>query len=106
MKKFNVFAFIGMVFFNLVIVLGLVIAAYGILFAAWVSVLAFITSPLLIIGAHFIGLQAFAWTQMGLAILLALIGSLILPALISISRLMFDLSKRYLAYNLKVIYSI
>ena len=105
MKRINVFALIGLIFFNLVISLAVFITIYALLFAAWVSVLSFIVSPLLVIGAHLFQLQAFTLFRFALAIVLALGSAFLLPFLMRVSSTIISLTKAYLAYNLKVIYS-
>ena len=104
MKKLNVFALIGMVFFNLIITLSVAITVYALLASAWIALVSFILSPILVLGAHVSSLQAFTFGRMLLACLLCGGSVLAVPFLARVTGMIGQLSKQYLAFNKDLIY--
>lgn len=104
MRKVNIFAVVGLFFFNLVIMLGAVITIYAFLASAWIMAISFIASPALVVLAALSGLQAMTVLNLGVSILLAGLAFISLPLLKRISALIITLSKQYIDFNKDVIY--
>lgn len=104
MRKVNIFAVVGLFFFNLVIMLGAVITIYAFLASAWIMAISFIASPALVVLAALSGLQAMTVLNLGVSILLASLAFISLPLLKRISALIITLSKQYIDFNKDVIY--
>ena len=104
MKKLNLFALIGMVFFNLIITLAVAITVYALLASAWIALASFVLSPALLIGTHVLNLQAFTVSRMLLACLLCG-GSLVaIPFLGRVTSLVNQLARQYITFNKDLIY--
>lgn len=105
MKKINVFALIGLTFFNITIGIALFVTVYALLFSAWVTAFSFLVSPFLIIGAHIIGVQTFGIFNFLLGVLLCLAALLATPVLIKVSRVIKSLTFDYIKFNHDALYS-
>lgn len=104
MRKVNIFAAIGLVFFNLVIMLGAVITVYALLASAWIIFIAFMASPALVVGASLTGLQAMTALNLVSSIVLAGVAFISYPLLKRMSAVIFALSKHYIDFNRNAIY--
>lgn len=104
MRRINVMALIGIIFLNLVLILGAAITIYALLASAWIAIGSFILSPVLLIGAAVTGVQAFNIFQFILSIALAGLGFYLVPLLQRVTGIIVGLTKSYLALNLKAIY--
>lgn len=105
MRRVNIFSLVGVIFFNLVVMLGAAITIYALLGAAWIISGSFLISPLLIVGADVMHLQAFSGFQFALSIGLAIVGMALVPLLKQLTHIILSLSKSYVAWNLKAIYA-
>lgn len=104
MRKVNIFAAIGLFFFNLIIMLGAVITIYAFLASAWIMAISFIASPALVVFAALSGLQALSILNLVLSIVLAGLAFISLPLLKRVSSLILTLSKHYINFNKDVLY--
>lgn len=98
-----VWAVIGLGFFNLVIVLGPFIALAAVVFAGWVSGIAFIASPLLVLVNTVIYPDTFEFFDLFFSMALIGIGLFIAIGMFFATR---GLSKgfiRYLQFNVKIV---
>lgn len=94
-----VWAVIGLGFFNLVIVLGPFMALAGIVFAGWITSIAFITSPLLVIFGSVIFIGSFVLFDLFLSIGLAGLGLFIAIGMFFVTRLLISGLVKYLKFN-------
>lgn len=91
----------GLIFFNLIVVLGPVIGVIGGFFGIFVSCVAFIISPLLTIGSIiFLDGHLFDFF---FSIVLCGIGILVLPYLGSFARKGKDVLQKYIEWNVNVV---
>ncbi len=104
MRKVNIFAVIGLFFFNLVVMLGAVITIYALLASAWIVAISFIASPALLVLAALSGLQAMSVVNLISAILLATLAFISFPLLTRVSALILTLSRQYIDFNKTMIY--
>lgn len=105
MKKINVFALIGLTFFNITIGIALFVTVYALLFSAWVTAFSFLVSPFLVIGAHVIGVQTFGIFNFILGVLLCLAALVATPFLIKVNRVITGLTSDYIKFNQDALYS-
>ncbi|MFV0561031.1 MAG: helix-turn-helix domain-containing protein [Enterococcus sp.] len=106
MAKINWFALIGVVFFNLILFLGIAITAIALLASLWILTIAFTVSPLLFIGVTLFKLQAFTFSMLGLSFLLMIIGLVLIPVSKKATKYLFDFFVAYVKYNKKTIYHV
>lgn len=104
MRKVNMFAVIGLFFFNLIVMLAAVITVYALLGSAWIVFLSFIASPALVVGAAVTGLQAMTVLNLGLSIVLAAVAFFSLPLLKRLTSIILTLTKHYIEFNRDAIY--
>ncbi|MBP1043796.1 DUF1700 domain-containing protein [Vagococcus sp. BWB3-3] len=104
MRKVNIFAVIGLFFFNLVVMLGAVITIYALLASAWIVAISFIASPALLVLAALSGLQAMSVVNLISSILLATLAFISFPLLTRVSALILTLSRQYIDFNKAMIY--
>lgn len=105
MKKINPLALTGVIFFNLVVFLGLAATAVALLFSLWVIIASFITSPVILFVAYHTGLTSFSlWQILASGLLFVLGYKLIIPA-----RQVTDFCHKfwitYLSFNKSLIYA-
>lgn len=102
--KVNVFAVIGLIFFNLVFVLGLAISVYTIVASLWIILGAFIISPVILFITTFYKIQDFSMVQSIASVVLCSLGMALIPICKKITRFIIDISVNYIEYNKKMIY--
>ncbi|PAV27948.1 hypothetical protein CIL05_18935 [Virgibacillus profundi] len=98
-----VWAVIGLGFFNLVIVLGPFIAILSVVLAGWITGLAFIISPLLVLINVVIYPGAFELFDLFFSIALTGLGILIAIGMLYVTRFITTGFVRYLNYNAKLV---
>ncbi|WP_430786882.1 HAAS signaling domain-containing protein [Virgibacillus flavescens] len=98
-----VWAVIGLGFFNLVIVLGPLIALASIVFAGWVSGFAFVVSPVLVVIEALFFPSTFEWFELFFSIMLTGAGLLLLIGLFYATKALINLFIRYLKYNVSLV---
>ncbi|CAM4364600.1 hypothetical protein BAMA_15890 [Bacillus manliponensis] len=96
-----VMAAVGLSLFNLIIVIGPLVAIAGVLLALWISSIAFILSPILA-AIKMMVLQSFIPFDLFASIALLGIGLLLFVAAYYMSRAYKQFCVRYLQWNLKV----
>lgn len=104
--KVNVFAVIGLIFFNLVFVLGLAISVYTIVASLWIILGAFIISPIILFVATFYNIQDFSMIQSIASVVLCSLGLALIPICQKLTRYTIDISVNYIEYNKKMIYGL
>ena len=97
--KVNWLAFISLVFFNLVFVLGLAIGLYAVLASLWIVIGSFIISPLLLFVVNILRIQEFSMFQSVSSVLLFIAGVVLIPVCQRITRFIIKLSVNYIEYN-------
>ncbi|MBU9720897.1 MULTISPECIES: HAAS signaling domain-containing protein [Bacillaceae] len=98
-----VWAIIGLGFFNLVIVLGPFIAVLGIIFAGWVTGLAFTVSPVLLIFNYIISPDAFLLFEFFFSLILSGVGIFLSIAMYFVTRFIINGFIKYLSYNMRLV---
>ncbi|MFC7061461.1 HAAS signaling domain-containing protein [Halobacillus seohaensis] len=98
-----VWAVIGLGFFNLVIVLGPFIAVVAVVLAGWVSGLAFIVSPLLVLVNLAIYPGTFELFDLFFSITLTGLGLIIAIGMLFVTRFITTGLVRYLNYNVRLV---
>lgn len=101
--KINWFALISLIFFNLVIVMGLAITLYTIIASAWIVIGAFTISPILLFITTITKLQDFSMFQSISSMFLFIIGLALIPIMKKVTRLIITYSVHYIEYNKKMI---
>ncbi len=97
-----IWAVIGLSFFNLIIVLGPFIAVVAIIFSGWVSSLAFIASPLLLLLNLIILPGKFEVFDFFFSITLCGLGIFIAVVMFYLTKWMTQLTIRYLKFNVNL----
>ncbi|MBY7142701.1 DUF1700 domain-containing protein [Virgibacillus sp. NKC19-3] len=98
-----VWAVIGLGFFNLVIVLGPFIALVVVLLTGWVSAVAFIATPLMVVANLAIYPDSFQYFDLFFSIALAGLGLLLAIGMVYATRFISTGFVRYLNYNVKLV---
>lgn len=98
-----VWAVIGLGFFNLVIVLGPLIAIAGVAFAGWTSAIAFTVSPLLVLVNAVIYPETFMLFDLFLSMMLSGLGLFIAIGMFFATRGLISGFVRYLQFNVKLV---
>lgn len=98
-----VWAVIGLGFFNLVIVLGPFIALLGLLIGGWVSSIAFIASPLLVLINVFIFPGSFEFFDLFFSLGLCGLGLFIAIGMYFVTRVVVFGFIRYLKFNINLV---
>lgn len=98
-----VWAVIGLSFFNLVIVLGPFIGLIGAITGGWVSGIAFIVSPLLLLVSTAIFSGTFQWFDLFFSFMLSGIGFFIVIGMYFATRGIINGFVRYLRFNIRLI---
>lgn len=98
-----VLATIGMGFFNLIIVLGPLMALVGIVFAGWVVGMTFIGSPVLVLIGSIIYLGSFEFFDLFISLGLAGLGLFITMGMYYLTRLFLRLLLRYVKFNINFV---
>jgi len=99
MKKVNVFAVVGLFFFNLIVMLGAVIATYSFLAAAWFAEIMFMMSPAILAYSYFSGQGNITSLDLVSALLFTSLSVVIFPLLKWISVQIITISKKYIELN-------
>lgn len=97
----NVIIFIGLVFFNLTIVLGPALGVIGSFFGLFVTGGVFVISPLLVIVSILLGNGHLF--EFFLSLIFAGIGLLLLPLLLKLARAGSQLINRYIQWNVRLV---
>jgi|SRR5690625_1005052 len=97
-----VWAVIGLSFFNLVIVLGPFIGVVGIVFAGWVTSVAFVASPLLYTISFLFQSGNYFSFDLFFSITICGIGILIGIVMFYVTKWMINLTTRYLKFNINL----
>ncbi|MGX7419095.1 DUF1700 domain-containing protein [Carnobacterium gallinarum] len=100
----TVFKFIGLAFFNLVVVLGPAIAIFSCVLAGLFIGGAFTLLPLVGIYTIITGFSVVALFQLSMSILFAGAGILLLAAMYPLSKLLCKLTKIYILWNVRTIF--
>lgn len=103
-KKINIFALIGMIFFNICLSLAVFITALSLLGALWTITLTFITSPLMALSVPFVFKEPFQWQQLLMSLVLCAIGVILYPLAKKASHYLFKFFLNYVKFNMKAIY--
>ncbi|HLS07925.1 HAAS signaling domain-containing protein [Lentibacillus sp.] len=98
-----VWAVIGLGFFNFVIVLGPFVALLLVVLAGWISGVAFITSPLMVLFNALTYAGAFEWFDLFVSIMLCGIGLFIAIGMFFATKALIKLFVRYLKYNVSLV---
>ncbi len=98
-----VWAAIGLGFFNLIIVLGPFIALLGIIFAGWVSGLAFAISPLLVFVNIVISPGTFELSDLFISLTFSGFGLFIIIGMYYVTKLLNKGFMRYLKFNTSLV---
>ncbi|GAB4074451.1 DUF1700 domain-containing protein [Barrientosiimonas marina] len=98
-----VWAVIGLGFFNLVIVLGPVLALAGIGFAGWVVGVSFTATPLLVLVNALLFPATFIWFDVFFSLLLSGVGILIGIGMYYLTRLFIQGIIKYLHFNVNAV---
>lgn len=98
-----VLATIGMSFFNLVIVLGPLMALIGIAFAGWVVGITFIGSPVLVLIGSILYLGSFEFFDLFISLALAGLGIFITMGMYYLTLLFIRLLLRYVKFNINFV---
>lgn len=111
MRKINWMALFGFFWFNLIFTLGAGLAVAGILAGAWLTIVAFIGAPLLlvvewlvVIIMHLPWPDSLSWYQAIFAVILCALGVGALPLAKNLTVTIGRFCKQYVRYNLKSIY--
>lgn len=98
-----VLAIIGLAFFNLMIVLGPVIGVFGLLFGGWVTGASFIATPLFFVVSIIISPASFELFNMFITLVLLGLGIFILLGMQPLTKFVWNLLRRYIDFNVKII---
>ncbi|MEJ6347884.1 helix-turn-helix domain-containing protein [Holzapfeliella sp. He02] len=104
-KRINILALFGVILFNLIVGLAVFIVVISILFSFWVTLIAFILSPLVLYISTLSGLQSFALWQLISSVLLCILGAVLIPLLYQVTIKLVSLMKHYVSVNKKLIFS-
>lgn len=96
-------ATIGLGFFNLIFVLGPFIALVGMVFAGWITALAFILSLPLVLIQAMISPEWFLWFDLFASLALLGIGLLLMIGMLYVTRLISNGFVRYLHFNARMV---
>ncbi|AEB28830.1 hypothetical protein, DUF1700 [Carnobacterium sp. 17-4] len=105
MKKFNWFALVGVLLFNLILFSAVALTAILLVFSLWLITVTFIISPILLLGANVTGVQSFSILQSFASIILCLTGIVLYPLAKKITQTLVDFFTKYVKYNKKMVYS-
>ncbi len=95
-------ATLGLGFFNLIVVLGPVLAIAIVVLAAWLTGAVFIVSPLLVLVSSLIDSATFEWFDLFLSITLSGVGMLLLSGMYFATRVLAKSFVTYLRFNVKI----
>lgn len=98
-----VWATIGLGFFNLMIVLGPVLGVFGLLLGGWVTGVTFMATPLLVVIVSLIFPVDFVLFNIFFSIALLGLGIFILLGMQPLTRGAWNLLRRYIDFNVKII---
>lgn len=87
--------------FNLIFILGTVIAVIGVIFGLFIAAISFVLSPIAVIFKLLFG-NGYLF-EFFISLVLAGIGLLLLPSLIKFSKSFFNILERYAKWNMKLI---
>lgn len=103
MKK-NWYAFIALIFFNLVFVLGIGISIYAMLASLWLIMGAFLLSPFLLFATNFLGIQHFSFYQTIASFGLFIVGTALIPFCRRATNYLLEVTQKYINFNKKLVY--
>ncbi|MBS4750249.1 helix-turn-helix domain-containing protein [Granulicatella sp. zg-ZJ] len=103
-KKLNVMAIIGSVFFNICLFSGIFITIVVLLAALWITIGAFIISPILYMISSMFGPQSFEWYQLVLTIFLCMISLKGIHFCKKVTIQLIVYFNKYIKFNKKIIY--
>lgn len=98
-----VWAVIGLGFFNLVIVLGPLVALAGILIAGWAAGGAFVASPLIVLVSNVVNWGTFQWFDVFVSLALCGIGLFIVIGMFFATKAITKGFLRYLKFNASLV---
>lgn len=102
--KFNILSFFGSLVFNFFFLGTFGLFVLSMWLGAWLIVLMFIMSPLILLIVNLLQFQAFAWDQTLYSFFLFIIGAVSFRPLLWISKLFLKCIVKYFRYNMSNIY--
>lgn len=96
-------AVVGLGFFNFVIVLGPFVALTAFVLSSWVGAIAFVASPILVLGNIIVNPGTFEWFDLFFSIMLTGAGLLLVIGLYYVTKVLTNLFVRYLKYNVSLV---
>jgi Predicted transcriptional regulators len=103
-SKLNLLSLLGSLTLNFFLLSTFGIFILGVWLAAWIIIIAFIFSPVILFVVNIARLQIFSWDQTVYAIILFLLGLVLFRPMLNLSKILYQIIARYFRYNISNIY--
>ena len=104
-SKMNWPALFGLIWFNLIVALAVVITVFALVLSLWVIVLSFIVAPALVVGGKLLFALAIPWWQLPIAAVFCGVGVGLWQPAMRLSHYVWEIFVHYLRYNRRSVYS-
>ena len=106
-KKFNFFALLGSLIFNLLFFSIVAFFALAYFISIWGTTLSCLISPFVVLIMAYTGIRPFSWGHFGASILMVIIALVLIPLLWKMTKYLWRILKAYYRYNVtSIVYEV